>query len=64
MVAEARGFYEDLMAAVGKAWQAGVRDPAELVQRIRLPRYQNWLGYEQWLPLDVERAWAYYHMGW
>lgn len=59
-----RGFYEDLMAAVGEAWEAGVRDPGQLVREIRLPKYETWVGYEEWLPLNVERAWAYYHMGW
>lgn len=52
------------MTAVGEAWQAGMRDPAELARQVKLPRYEGRSGYDEWLPLSVERAWAFYHIGW
>lgn len=62
-VAEEREYFEDLFAAVEAAWRSGIRDPAAMAESIQLPKYQDWFGYE-WLPLNVERVWATYHMGW
>ncbi len=64
LLATERGYYEALMKAVGEAWEAGVREPEEMVRQVRLPEYESWKGYADWLPLNIERAWAYYHMGW
>ncbi len=63
-VSEERRYYQSLMDAVREAWESGVRSPTELVQQIKLPEYEDWFGYQEWLPLNVERMWAHFHMGW
>jgi glyoxylase-like metal-dependent hydrolase (beta-lactamase superfamily II) len=58
-----REYLEDLLAAV----QAGLevtRDPEKLKQTVTLPKYKDWVGYEANLPLNVERAWAHFELGW
>ena len=52
------------MAAVKKAMESGVRGPDALKKAIQLPKYKEWQHYDEWLPMNVERIWAYYHMGW
>ena len=52
------------MAAVKAAMDAGTHSPDELRKIVKLPKYQNWRNYDEWLPMNVERIWAYYHMGW
>ncbi len=64
VVAEQRIYLEDLMAAVKKAMESGVRSPDALKKTIQLPKYKGWQYYDEWLPMNVERIWAYYHMGW
>ena len=64
VVADQRMYLEDLIAAVKPAMDAGTRSPDKLKETIRLPKYENWRAYEAWLPLNVERIWAYHHMGW
>ncbi len=63
-VREERLYFEALMGAVKQAMDNGIHEPGELVKSVRLPQYENWTGYQEWFPLNVERAWAYYHMGW
>ncbi|MEH6559295.1 MAG: MBL fold metallo-hydrolase [Oceanicoccus sp.] len=38
--------------------------PDVLRTTVKLPQYENWQYYKEWLPMNVERIWAYYHMGW
>jgi glyoxylase-like metal-dependent hydrolase (beta-lactamase superfamily II) len=57
-------YLEDLMAAVKKAIDSGVHNPDELRKSVKLPKYKNWRYYDEWLPMNIERVWAYYHMGW
>ena len=64
VVAEQRVYLEDLMAAVKKAMDSGVHSPDELRKTVKLPKYESWRYYNEWLPMNVERIWAYYHMGW
>lgn len=64
IVNEQRVFVEDLMAAVKTAMDSGVRSPIELQKTVKLPKYEHWRSYEDWLPMNVQRIWAYYHMGW
>lgn len=64
VVAEQRIYLEDLMAAVKNAMESGVRGPDALKKSIQLPKYKEWQYYDDWLPMNVERIWAYYHMGW
>ncbi|WP_234399191.1 MBL fold metallo-hydrolase [Pseudoalteromonas sp. T1lg75] len=64
VVAEQRIYLEDLMTAVKQAMDSGTHSPDALRQQIKLPKYENWRYYQQWLPMNIERIWAYYHMGW
>ncbi|MCG7927768.1 MAG: MBL fold metallo-hydrolase [Candidatus Thiodiazotropha taylori] len=64
VVVEQREYLEDLMAAVQKEIAAGTGSPDKLRKIIKLPKYQHWRSYDQWLPMNVERIWAFYHMGW
>jgi len=64
IVTEQRVYLEDLMAAVKDAMDSGTHSPDALRAKVRLPKYQNWQYYEEWLPMNIERIWAYYHMGW
>jgi len=64
IVKEQRVYLEDLMAAVKKAMDSGSHNPDVLRKTVKLPKYKNWQYYEEWLPMNIERIWAYYHMGW
>ncbi|MCK4709323.1 MAG: MBL fold metallo-hydrolase, partial [Gammaproteobacteria bacterium] len=64
VVREQRDYLEDLMAAVKKEMDAGTHSPDKLRKIVKLPKYEKWRYYDQWLPMNVERIWAYYHMGW
>ena len=64
VIREQREYLEDLMAAVKEAMDAGTHSPDALRAQVRLPKYEHWRNYEQWLPMNIERIWAYYHMGW
>lgn len=64
VVTEQRVYLEDLMTAVKKAMDAGSHNPDILKTTVKLPQYEHWQYYEEWLPMNIERIWAYYHMGW
>lgn len=64
VVNEQRVYLQDLMGAVKAAMDSGVHSPDELRKTIALPKYKDWQYYDDWLPMNVERIWAYYHMGW
>lgn len=64
VVAEQRIYLEDLIAAVKVEWDKGVHSPDKLRQIVKLPKYKEWRAYEAWLPMNIERIWAYYHMAW
>ena len=64
VVTEQREYIEDLMAAVKSAMDAGTHSPDKLRQTVKLPKYENWRSYDAWLPMNIERIWAFYHMGW
>ena len=64
VVAEQRIYLEDLMAAVKAEFDKGTHNPDELRQIVKLPKYEDWRSYDEWLPMNIERIWAYYHMGW
>jgi glyoxylase-like metal-dependent hydrolase (beta-lactamase superfamily II) len=64
VVTDQRIYLEDLMAAVKKAMDSGTRSPDVLREVIKLPKYEHWQFYDEWLPMNIERIWAYYHMGW
>jgi glyoxylase-like metal-dependent hydrolase (beta-lactamase superfamily II) len=58
-----REYLEDLMAAVQTAMKE-THDPEKLKQTVKLPKYQDWANYEVALPLNIERVWAHYELGW
>ena len=64
VVGEQRVYLEDLMTAVRKAMDSGTHSPDVLRTTVKLPKYENWQYYKEWLPMNIERIWAYYHMGW
>ncbi len=64
VVKEQRVYLEDLMSAVKTAMDSGTHSPDVLRKTVKLPKYKNWQYYEEWLPMNIERIWAYYHMGW
>ncbi|BDY05480.1 MBL fold metallo-hydrolase [Ferrimonas sp. YFM] len=64
VVVEQRLYLEDLMAAVKQAMDSGIHNPDELKTVVKLPKYEHWRSYNEWLPMNIERIWAYYHMGW
>ena len=64
IVIEQRVYLEDLMTAVKDAMDSGVHNPDELRKSVKLPKYENWQYYDEWLPMNIERIWAFYHMGW
>ena len=64
VVKEQRGYLEDLMAAVKKAMDGGMHSPDALQKTVKLPKYKHWRSYDKWLPMNIERIWYFYHMGW
>ncbi len=64
IVTEQREYLEDLMHAVKTAMDSGTHSPDALRKSIKLPKYKDWRSYDQWLPMNIERIWAFYHMGW
>ena len=64
VVAEQRIYLEDLMAAVKAEFDNGTHSPDKLRQIVKLPKYKDWRSYDEYLPMNIERIWAYYHMGW
>ncbi len=64
VVMEQRLYLEDLMAAVKEEMDSGVHSPDVLREKVKLPKYASWRNYDEWLPMNIERIWAYYHMGW
>lgn len=64
VVREQREYLEDLMAAVREAEASGIHGPDALRKAVKLPKYAHWRSYDEWLPMNIERIWAFYHMGW
>lgn len=64
IVTEQREYLEDLMAEVKSEMDAGTHSPDKLKQIVTLPKYEDWRSYDDWFSMNVERIWAYYHMGW
>jgi len=64
VVAEQRMYLEDLMAAVKAEIDKGTHSPDKLRKIVKLPKYEHWRSYNEWLPMNIERIWAYYHMAW
>ena len=58
-----RQYIEDLMAAVKTAMNE-TGDPEKIKEIVKLPQYKDWVGYDNWLPLNIERIMAHYSQGW
>lgn len=61
-VREQREYLEDLMGAV-QAARKSERNPDKIRKIVRLPKYEKWGGYKEWIEMNVERINFYYHMG-
>ncbi len=61
-IREMREYLEDLMAAV-KEVRKTERNPDKVRTLVKLPKYEKWGGYDQWLEMNVDRINFYYHMG-
>lgn len=61
-VTEQRQYLEDLMEAVQVARKTE-HNPDKIRKMVRLPKYEKWAGYNQWLEMNVERINLMYHMG-
>lgn len=64
VVTEQRMYLQDLMAAVKAEFDKGTHSPDKLRKIVKLPKYEHWRSYDEWLPMNIERIWAYYHMAW
>jgi len=64
VVTDQRIYLEELMAAVKAEFDKGTHSPDKLRQIIKLPKYKDWRSYDDWLLMNIERIWAYYHLGW
>ena len=50
------------MAAVKPEVDTGTHSP--LREKVKLPKHEDWRAYDDWLPMNFERIWAFYHKGW
>jgi glyoxylase-like metal-dependent hydrolase (beta-lactamase superfamily II) len=61
-VREHREFLQDLATEVKKYVDRNV-NLADTVKQLKLPKYEKWAGYEQNLPMNIERYHEYYRRG-
>lgn len=61
-VVATREFIEDLQAAIVAEFQKGTPF-TEVPAAVKLPKYEGWAMYDQWLPLNVWRVMLDMHMG-
>lgn len=54
-VTNIRVYIEDLQAAVADEFKKGTRF-SKMPQTVKLPKYENWAMYKEWLPLNVLRV--------
>jgi glyoxylase-like metal-dependent hydrolase (beta-lactamase superfamily II) len=57
-----REYIEDLQGAIVAEFKKG-KGFTEIPQLVKLPKYENWAMYEEWLPLNVWRVMLDMHMG-
>jgi glyoxylase-like metal-dependent hydrolase (beta-lactamase superfamily II) len=55
-------YLRDLSAAVKQAVDEDM-SYAEAARKIKLPKYADWLGYAQFLPMNIERYYDYWNRG-
>lgn len=56
-------YYTDLMAEVKKLVDERL-SLEEVKQKISLPKYESWGRYKEWLPLNAERLFWHFRLGW
>lgn len=61
-VIAAREYIEDLQKAIVAEFKKGTKFP-DLPQAVKLPKYEKWGMYKQWLPMNVLRVALDMHMG-
>lgn len=61
-VTATREYIVDLQSAVAAEYAKGT-PMMQIPQAVRLPKYENWVMYEEWLPLNVWRFMLEPHMG-
>ena len=52
-----------MSSILGPFLQWTERNPDKIRKIVRLPKYEKWGGYKQWIEMNVERINFYYHMG-
>ena len=61
-VREQREYLEDLIAAVSEAMKTE-QNPFKMMRTLKLPKYEKWGRYEEWLPMNILRIYFYHRMG-
>lgn len=56
-------YFTDLMAEVKKLVDERL-SLDEVKQKISLPKYESWGQYKEWLPLNAERLYWHFLLGW
>ena len=61
-VADTLGYLQDLRAALAAEIDSGT--PARMASdAVRLPKYEDWAMYDQWLALNAWKIWLEGHLG-
>ncbi len=58
-----KGYFLDLKEAVRVAHSQG-KCPDVATKEIKLPKYETWVTYEEYLPLNIDRLCLYWRNGW
>ena len=61
-VTQTRQYIEDLQAAIGAEFEKGTPF-GKIPSVIKLPKYEHWAMYDEWLPMNVLRVMLDMHMG-
>jgi len=61
-VREHREYLQDLAAEVKKYLERGV-SLVDTIRQLKLPKYEKWGNYEQYLPMNIERFYEYFRRG-
>jgi glyoxylase-like metal-dependent hydrolase (beta-lactamase superfamily II) len=56
-------YFTDLKEAVRVAYNEG-QCPDRAPKEVKLPKYENWFGYNEYLPMNVDRMCLYWRNGW
>lgn len=56
-------YFTDLKEAVRVAYKEG-KCPEPAPEEVKLPKYESWFGYKEYLPMNVDRMCLYWRNGW